>query len=74
MKPHPYAEATYQVIRLESGGFGVRVSVPAANPTTVSRFDTEADACTWIAGHKSRVETQSQPRTVFRRHAPASAR
>jgi predicted metal-dependent hydrolase len=74
MKPHPYAEATYQIIRLDAGGFGVRVSVPAANPTTVSRFDTEAAADAWIASHKSRVETQSQPRTVFRRHTPSSAR
>jgi hypothetical protein len=59
-------------VPLDAGGFGVKVSIPDANPTTVSRFETEAAAEVWIASHKSRVQAQSQPRTIFRKPAPAT--
>ena len=74
MKEHPYAEAIYEVVRLDAGGFGVKVSIPDANPTTVSTFDTEAAAKAWIASHKSRIQAQSQPGTIFRRSKPKAAR
>ena len=67
VRTHPYAEAIYEIIPLDGGGFGVKVSVPDASPTTVSSFGTEADAEAWIASHKSRVQAQSQPKTIFRR-------
>ena len=59
VRAHPHAEAVYEVIRLDAGGFGVKVSIPESSPTTVSSFDTEAAAETWIASHKSRVQAQS---------------
>ena len=58
-RTHPHAEATYQVISLPGGTFGVKVSIPETYPTTVSTFATKADAEAWIAEHKSRVEAQS---------------
>lgn len=71
MRTHPYAEARYEVVALDAGGFGIKVSIPEANPAMVSGFDTEAAAEAWIASHKSRVQAQSQPRTMFRRPPPA---
>lgn len=72
MRTHPYAEALYEVVSLDAGGFGVKVSIPDAYPTMVSGFDTEAAAEAWVASHKSRVQAQSQPRTIFRRSTPAA--
>ena len=65
-KTHPYAEAKYQVVTLPQGTFGVEVSIPDIQPTTVSTFATEADAEAWIAKHKSRVEAQSSAPGWFR--------
>jgi hypothetical protein len=67
VKTHPYAEAAYEIVPLDAGGFSVRVSIPDSNPTTVSSFDNEAAAEVWIASHKSRVEAQSRPGTIFRK-------
>jgi len=39
-KTHPHAEATYRVIPLEDGSFGVEVSIPENYPTTVKPFGT----------------------------------
>jgi hypothetical protein len=66
-KIHPHAEATYRVISLANGAFGVEVSIPDRNPTTVSVFKTEADAEAWIAEHRRRVESQTQSGRQFRR-------
>lgn len=73
MRTHPHAEAVYDVVSLDAGGFGVKVSIPDTNPTMVSGFNTAAAAEAWIAAHKSRVQAQSQPRTVFRRPPSAAA-
>ena len=73
MRTHPHAEATYEVVSLDAGGFAVRVSIPDASPTTVSRFESEAAAVAWIAAHKSRVQAQTRSGTVFRRSKPAAA-
>ena len=67
MRTHPYAEAAYRVVQLTDGGYAVEVKIPDSNPTTVSRFETEADAETWIARNKQRVIEQSVPRSPFRR-------
>lgn len=50
---HPHAGASHEIVPLDAGGFGVRVSIPDTSPTTVSRFDTEAAAAGWIAAHKN---------------------
>ncbi|HEY1797354.1 MAG TPA: hypothetical protein VGG57_14680 [Stellaceae bacterium] len=67
MRTHAYAEAVYRVVQLTDGGFGVEVKIPDSNPTTVSRFETEADAETWIARNKQRVIEQGVQRSPFRR-------
>jgi len=48
-KTHPHAEATYRVIPLEDGSFGVEVSIPENYPTTVKPFGSEADAARNLA-------------------------
>ena len=68
-KPHPHAEATYQVIPFGDGSFGVEVNIPENYPTTVSRFATEADAEAWIAEHQRRVQSESQSGRWFRKSA-----
>jgi hypothetical protein len=65
-RTHPHAEATYEVITLPGGTFGVKVSIPDTYPTTVSAFATKADAKAWIAKHKSRVEARSSATGRFR--------
>jgi hypothetical protein len=67
MRTHPHAEAVYEVVRLDAGGFGVKVSIPDTNPTTVSGFDTEAAAEAWIASHKSRIQAQSKAGRFLRK-------
>lgn len=59
-KTHPHAEATYRVISLSDGTFGVEVNIPDSYPTTVSRFATEEDAAGWIADHQRRVSSYTQ--------------
>jgi hypothetical protein len=70
VRTHPYAEAVYRVVELRGGAFGVEVKIPEASPTTVSSFETEADAEAWIARNKQRVLEQSEPRNPFRRSRP----
>ena len=66
-KIHPHAEASYRVIPLDSGSFGVEVSIPDSHPTTVSMFKTEADAEAWIAEHRRQVQSQTGSGGWFRR-------
>jgi len=66
-KTHPHAEASYQVISLPGGSFGVEVSIPDSYPTKVSPFPTKAAAEEWITNHKSRVEADGSATTWFRR-------
>jgi len=66
-KIHPHAEATYRVIPLDNGSFGVEVSIPDSHPTTVSTFKTEADAEAWIAEHRRQVQSQTGFGGWFRR-------
>jgi hypothetical protein len=67
LKTHPHAAATYRVIALEDGSFGVEVSIPESHPTTVRSFPTEADAEAWIVEHRRRVQSQSPSGGWFRR-------
>ena len=52
---HPHADATYRVVHRADRTFGVEVTIPETQPTTVTSFRTEADAEAWIAAHKQRV-------------------
>jgi hypothetical protein len=73
VRAHPHVDAIYEIVPLAAGGFGVKISIENMSPTTVSRFDTEADAEAWVATHKSRVQAQSQPGMSFRRYRPTAA-
>jgi hypothetical protein len=66
-RTHPHAEATYTVVPLEGGGFGVTVAIPDTYPTTVSPFASEAEAEAWIARHKTQVEAGAIAGQWFRR-------
>jgi hypothetical protein len=69
MRTHPHAEATYRVVKLTGGAFGVEVLVPDTKPTTVSSFATEDAAEAWIARTKLRVEAESQAGRWFTRRS-----
>jgi hypothetical protein len=67
MRTHPHAEATYRVVTLADGAFGVEVKIPDSSPTTVTRFDTEAAAEAWITRTKERIEAESASGRWFQR-------
>ena len=59
-RTHPHAEASYRVISLPGGSFGVEVTIPDTYPTKVSGFASKTAAEAWIAEHKRFVETNSE--------------
>ena len=59
-RTHPHAEASYKVIALENGSFGVEVSIPDSSPTIVTPFASEEAAEAWIATHRGRVRSQAE--------------
>jgi hypothetical protein len=65
---HPHAEATYSVVPLVDGTFGIEVVVTDTNPTQIRGFATEAEAEAWIAGHKLHVQLNPP----YRRPKPGS--
>jgi hypothetical protein len=70
VRTHPHAEASYEVVALAAGGFGVKVSIPDSHPTMVTAFATAEAAEAWIASHKASIQTQTTPGTIFRRPRP----
>ena len=66
-RTHPHAEASYTVVELPDGTFGVKVAIPETYPTTVSPFPSAAEAEAWIARHKTQVETGAAGGQWFRR-------
>jgi hypothetical protein len=66
MRTHPHAEANYRVVPLDDGSFGVEVSIPDSQPTTVTKFDSEDAAEAWITSHRERVQSQTQIGRGFR--------
>ena len=66
-RTHPHAEATYTVVPLEDGTFGVKVAIPETYPTTISPFASEADAEAWVAKHKTQVEAGATSGQWFRK-------
>jgi hypothetical protein len=67
MRTHPHAEASYRIVALSGGAFGVEVSIPDSYPTTVKSFATEADAEEWIARSQQRVAAEGQTGKWFKR-------
>ncbi len=64
---HPHAEATYRILTLDDGSFGVEISIPETHPTTVTKFASREAAEAWINGHRERVQSQTQSSRGFRR-------
>jgi len=67
MRTHPHAEATYRVVSLPDGAFGVEVSIPDRYPTIVSSFASASAAEEWIVGAKQRIEAEGATGKWFRR-------
>jgi hypothetical protein len=67
VKTHPHAEATYRIVPLKDGAFGVEVVIPETSPTTVTKFATESEAEAWIRRHKSQVQSDALSGPRFRR-------
>jgi hypothetical protein len=63
---HPHDGATYTILRLDDGTFGVEVTIPGANPVVVTGLDGEAGAEKWIARHRETV-AKGRPRRSFTR-------
>ena len=64
-RTHPHAEATYRIVPLKEGTFGVEIEIPGSYPTKVTSFATEADAEAWIADHQTRVQAEAQSSRWF---------
>lgn len=71
---HPHTEATYRIIPFEGTSFAVEVRIPDTQPTTVSKFATEAAAEKWIAEHRRRVALPAQIGRWHRRATTPSTR
>jgi hypothetical protein len=56
---HPHVEATYDLLTLDDGTFGIEVTIPDTEPTKVSGFDTRDKAEAWIERHKTNIATGS---------------
>ena len=67
MKTHPHAEASYRIVALADGNFGVEVAIPDSYPTTVTRFASEAAAEKWIARNKERIASEAAAGQWFRK-------
>jgi hypothetical protein len=66
-RTHPHAEASYTIVELRDGAYGVRVEIPDTYPATVSPFANAADAEAWISQHKIQVEAGATAGRWFRR-------
>jgi len=62
VRTHPHAEATYRIIPLKDGEYGVEVMIPDTHPTRVTSFATEDAAEAWITQHKQQVAAGVPPR------------
>ena len=54
-RAHPHFGATYRLIAFEDATFGVVVTIPETQPTTVKGFDTKTLAQRWIERHKESI-------------------
>jgi hypothetical protein len=51
---HLHADATYRIIPLDGGSFGIEVITPGTKPAMMVPFLTKAAADIWIVDHKDR--------------------
>jgi hypothetical protein len=72
-RTHPHAGATYRVLPLAEGEFGVEVTIPDTHPTMVRGFGSQQSADEWAHAHERRVLSsdglQKRPK-AFRRAPP----
>ena len=62
---HPHADATYRILPLKDGAYGVEVAIPDRSPAVVTSFATEEAAQAWIAEHKRQAESGDKlPRRI----------
>jgi hypothetical protein len=54
-RKHPHSDATYRIVPVAGGAYGVEVSIPDSNPALVTSFATEDAAQAWITEHKRRA-------------------
>jgi hypothetical protein len=73
MRTHPHVDASYRILEMRDGSFGVEVSIPGSHPTTVTSFKSAIAANAWITLHRQRVVFQSQTGTGFGFRAPPRA-
>jgi hypothetical protein len=67
---HPHAEATYRIMPLDGGAFGVDVAIPDTHPTMVTGFSCQQAAEAWIANHEQQVRSNS----TFQKKSPRFSR
>jgi hypothetical protein len=67
MKTHPHADASYRVVSLAEGGFGVEMTMVGSYPATIKSFASEQDADAWIARKREQVQTEVSDRHWFKR-------
>jgi hypothetical protein len=67
---HPYADARYQVFRLDDGTFGIKFTAPDIPPVQITNFSSRKAANQWIEKHKKTVEGQTTPLSYVKRWPP----
>jgi hypothetical protein len=72
-RTHPHAEATYTVVPLEDGTFGVQVAIPETYPTTVKPFATARTTPGPGSSHKVRSKPAPPARSVVSARPVAAA-
>jgi hypothetical protein len=72
-KTHPHEGATYKIVELADGTFGVEVSVPESQLTKVSGLTDHASAQRWITRHQDRVAAGPLERLPFRKRVQPKA-
>jgi hypothetical protein len=59
----PKAEPAFRVFSRGDDSFGVEITIPPTEPTSVTPFATEGAALAWIADYQKRLEkAQDAPR------------
>ena len=70
-KPHPHEGATYLILELPDGMFGVEVSIPESKPTKVSGLADRASAEAWIVKHQATITAGGSLKRPFRGRPPS---
>jgi hypothetical protein len=57
-KSHPHAEASYRVMPLDGGVFGVELVIPDMHPTMLTGSISQEAAKAWIANHEQQLRSR----------------